>query len=65
MAYKQAYDQRQSSNMQQGRHHRQPRQSGLLKSILSKQFETGKIQLDTANGACVKTAVGHKPVHKR
>ena len=35
-AYELAYGQRQSSHMQQERHHRQPRQSGLLETILSK-----------------------------
>jgi len=63
-AYEPAYGQRQSSHMQQEHHHRQPRQSGLLKPILSKPFETEKIQPETANRACVKTAVGHKPVRK-
>jgi len=42
-------------------HHRQPRQSGLLKTILSKPVESEKIHLDTATGACVKAAVGHNP----
>ena len=53
--------------MQQEHHCRQPRQSDLLKPILNerKPFETEKIQPDTANGACVKIAVGHKPVRKR
>ena len=36
-AYDPAYGQRQSSHMQQEHHHRQHRQSGLLKTIL-KQF---------------------------
>ena len=40
--------------MQQEHHHRQ---SGLLKMVLSKPVETEKIHPDTANGACVKTAV--------
>jgi len=35
-AYEPVYGQRQSSHMQQEHHHRQPRQSGLLKTILSK-----------------------------
>ena len=35
-AYDLAYGQRQSSHMQQEHHHRQHRQSGLLKTILSK-----------------------------
>jgi len=35
-AYDPAYDQRQSSHMQQECHHRQHQQSGLLKTILSK-----------------------------
>ena len=34
-----------------------------LKPILNKP-ETEKIQPDTANEACVKAAVGHKPVRK-
>jgi len=34
-AYEPAYGQRESSHMQQEHHHRQPRQSGLLKPILS------------------------------
>jgi len=38
------------------------RLSGLLKPILSKPVETEKIHPDTGNGACVKAAVGHKPV---
>jgi len=42
--------------MQQEHHHRQPRQAGLLKPILSKPFASEKIQLDTDNGACAKTA---------
>jgi len=29
-----------------------------------KPFETEKIQPDTVNGACVKTAVGYKPDRK-
>ena len=52
-----ANGQRQSSHMQQEHHHRQPRQTGLSR----KPVETEKIHPDTANGACVKTAVGHKP----
>ena len=61
-AYDPAYGQRQSSHMQQEHHHRQP---GLLKTILSrKPVETEKIHRDTANRACVKTAVGHKPDRK-
>ena len=40
------------------------RLSGLLKPILSKPVETEKIHPDTGNGACVKTAVGHKPDRK-
>jgi len=40
--------------MQQEHHHRQ---SGLLKMVSSKPVETEKIHPDTANGACVKTAV--------
>ena len=56
-AYEPAYGQRQSSHMQQEHHHRQPRQSGLLKIVLSrKPVETEKIHPDTANGACAKTA---------
>jgi len=35
-AYEPAYGQRQSSHMQQEHHQRQPRQSGVLKTILSK-----------------------------
>jgi len=35
-----------------------------LKPILSKPFDTEKIQSETANGARVKTAVGYKPVRK-
>jgi len=50
--------------MQQEHHHQQPWQSGLLKPILSMPFETEKNQRGAANGACVKTAVGHKPVRK-
>ena len=50
--------------MQQEYHHRQHRQSGLLKTILSKPVETEKIHPDATNGACVKTAVGHKPDRK-
>jgi len=34
-------------------------------SVSRKPFETEKIQLDTANGPCVKTAVGLKPVRKQ
>jgi len=66
VAYDPAYGQRQSSRMQQEHHHRQHQQSDLHKTILSsrKPFETEKIQPDTANGAYVKTAVGHKPVRK-
>ena len=55
----------QSSHMQQEHHLRQHRQSGLLKTILSrKPVETEKIHPDAVNGACVKTAVGHKPDRK-
>jgi len=38
--------------------------TGLLKTILSKPVETEKVHPNTANGACVKTDVGHKPDRK-
>jgi len=61
--YEPAYGQRQSSHRQQEHRHRQPRQFGLLKTIWisRKPVETEKIHPDMANGACVKTAVGHNP----
>ena len=61
---------RQSSHMQQKRYlhtcskndnHGNP---AYLKPILSKPFETEKIQPDAANGACAKIAIGHEPVRK-
>jgi len=40
-AYEPDYGQRQSTHMQKEHHHRQPRQSHLLKTVLSKPEEAG------------------------
>ena len=43
---------------------RTPSPAIRLKPILRRPFETEKIHPDTADGACVKTATGHKPDRK-